>query len=103
MTWIWSHTGEAYQNVSNQIEIQDDEWLNIVWAEIQSVENEDDLNEDKYQEMLKKVKELSKDQVIEEIQEFTHEHHECTNGGWRAYCCPFNCSSHTVLFSEEIQ
>jgi len=109
MAWSWSHTNEAYEAVKANIEAKDREWLEVVWAEWQAaIPDPDhgigfhaDLDMEKYEVKLAEAKTLPEDALAEYIWERTSDYATCENGGWEAYCCPFDCGCHTVPFDKE--
>lgn len=47
MAWSWSHTVGAYANAQAQVESQEREWLEVVYAEWQAAEFDDNMRENK--------------------------------------------------------
>lgn len=106
MAWSWSHTQEAYDAVREQIFAQDREWLEVVWAEWKTAKkdrhgcyDQNNFNQKKYERMLKRAKKFDNETLAEEIWNFTQEYATCSNGGWEAYCCPFDCGCHQIPFT----
>lgn len=103
MAWSWSHTAEAYASLSERIGLQSREWLQIVYAEWEAAEPDDDggeagFNEAKYKEALAHAKTLDGEVLADYIYTKAEEQALCTNGGWEAWCCPWGC--HLLSFSE---
>lgn len=106
MSWSWSHTSEAYENVRRQIESQPREWLETVWSEwVAAVPDERfginfhaDLDLRKYELALVRAKRKTDEQLAEFIWNKTESLATCTNGGHEAHCCPFGCGCHFVPF-----
>ena len=102
MTWEWSHTNEAYDNVRAQIYARPTEWLRECWAEIKARTvaddgcDEDGFNNLRYDNALVEAATLPDDTLADDIERFASEQRRCTNGGWRAHCCPWGC--HDVPF-----
>jgi hypothetical protein len=109
MAWSWSHTGEAYAAVQKQIEEKDREWLEVVWSEWISatphprfgISFSAELDERRYAKALIRAKAKSTEYLAEFIWEKTEAYATCSNGGWEAYCCPFDCMCHQVPFTPD--
>jgi hypothetical protein len=106
MAWSWSHTNEAYEAVRLNIERQDREWLEVVWAEwIAAIPDprfgigfHAELDTKKYHKALVRAKRKSNDELAAFIWERTRDFATCENGGFEAWCCPFGCGCHMVSF-----
>ena len=106
MSWEWSQTQEAYQNVKEQIHSQYKVWLEQTWAEIQAAlptelpggepEGEPEFDLDAYYLAQEEAAKLPADVLANAIGEFAQKHRLCTDGGHEAHCCPSGC--HTVPF-----
>lgn len=115
MTWNWSHTQEAYNNVYYNISQLPLETLREIAAEIKTYQDmlaqrpgrvieglsdrENLWHPELYDSYLEKVSNLPADILVDFIYEFAEEQAECSNGGHEAYVCPYNC--HKVSFSRE--
>jgi len=103
MVWEWSHTDEAYGNVRDQIAARDRAWLVEVYAEIRAAVPDDEhpwhepeFSQKKHTAAVRQAGRLADDTLADAIWEFASDHRECSNGGWEAYVCPWNC--HSVPF-----
>jgi hypothetical protein len=112
MTWNWSHTQEAYDNVYYNISQLSIETLQVIAAEIKTYQDmlaqrpgrvieglpdrENLWHPELHDSYLEKVKGLPVDVLVHFIYEFASEQ---ANGGHEAYICPYGC--HTVSFSRE--
>lgn len=104
MTWSWSHTQEAYQYCYEQVQKKPREWLEVVFAEWEAHTDPEDcvsFDEERYEEALKRAKDLPEDVLADYIWERMSEQADCTNGGWEAHACPYGCGPHLVPFSDE--
>ena len=119
MTWNWSHTQEAYDNVYyniSQLSFRENlaklplETLREIAAEIKTyqitkkvgkVEPTGYWNEALYNKVLASnfFSMINKEELVHFIYEFAVELNECTDGGHEASVCPYGC--HTVSFSRE--
>jgi hypothetical protein len=123
MTWNWSHTQEAYDNVYYNISQLSLETLQIIAAEIHTYEmlisfenqirkctgEEEFVNEgnsslwfdkDLFARLLiSKQSYYTLENLVDFIFKFASEQAECTNGGHEAFVCPYGC--HLVSFSRE--
>ena len=101
MVWSWSHASEAYADAQSQVEAQEREWLEVVYAEWHAVDDIEqvlpDFDEHEYEAALSLAGELSEDVLAEFIWEKMSEQATCQNGGHDAWACPYGC--HTVPFS----
>lgn len=118
MAWEWSHAPEAYANgleVLSRFPLKE---LQVILAEWNSTEfrNPDtmegpDLDLTVYEDELAKVKEADhkrhmagysrkerKIHMAEEIWEKASELRTCTNGGHKAWACPYGCGCHLVAW-----
>jgi hypothetical protein len=104
MTWEWNHSQEAYDNVYYNISQLSIETLIGIAAEIQTYKHfphtETDTNFNIYKSKLVKVSNLPKNILVDYIYKFASEQSECTNGGHKAYICPYSC--HQVSFDRKI-
>lgn len=115
MTWNWSHTQEAYDNVYYNISQLSLETLREIATEIKTYQDmlaqrperlieglsdREILWHPELHEMyLEKVNNLPADILVDLIYKFASEQAECTNGGYEAYVCPYGC--HSVSFSRD--
>ena len=103
MSWSWSHTPEAYANAQANVQAQNKEWLEIVYAEWESQvphdQGLDGFDNSKYNRAKRKAKKLPADVLAEYIWEKMSEQAVCDNGGHNAHCCPYGCGCHTVPFN----
>lgn len=103
MAWSWSHTNEAYEAVRQNISEQERHWLEVVyseWCAYQDAESPNDFNEEIYEQSRSEAKKLPDDVLADFIWEKTQELATCTNGGHKAYCCPFGCICHQLPFDH---
>lgn len=107
MSWEWSHTQEAYAAVSQNIYALPDDKLAVIWAEWRAAEprgdyGDVDLNLHRYRRELRRayswLRRDRRDELANEVDARTSELATCTNGGWKAWCCPFGCGCHMVPF-----
>jgi hypothetical protein len=111
MSWSWSHTPEAYENARENLSRLSIQTLAIIMAEWDAHEpnehfssSSSQLNLEKYKERLKYHRAqircgLPKDAFVNSIWDKAEELATCTNGGWKAWMCPFGCGCHMVSFS----
>jgi hypothetical protein len=124
MTWEWSHTTEAYENVRNNIFNLDIETLKEcvveIWTYQQCVTNETslcnllgedvpdyDFNKDDYYDIQiaerirnsEKLDNLCLPELSEIVWEFASQQRECTNGGHYALISPYH--TWVVSFDKE--
>lgn len=102
-SWSWSHTQEGIQNARNQMEAMDRETRNVIAAEwLAKIKSDNygcsELDTRKYYRSLPRVQQWDDDKLNEFIWTKMEEYATCSNGGWEAYCCPFDCGCHTVPF-----
>ena len=117
MTWEWSHSGEAYQNARQQLEALPRETRNVIAAEWlaaiphprHGIDFHAELDTRKYYRALVRVAKWSDEEINEfiwsgaqreenKVQIGMEGLRNCTNGGWKAWCCPFGCECHMVPF-----
>jgi hypothetical protein len=92
MSWQWSHTQEAYDNVRENIFNLNRKTILICLREFRYKETGSfrlDYNE----------RRMSKESLAELLWDKVQELKLCSNGGHRAYICPDGC--HTVSFDLE--
>ena len=115
MTWDWSHTQEAYDNVYYNISQLSLETLREIATEIKTYQDmlaqrpervieglsdREILWHPELHEMyLEQVNKLPADILVDLIYKFAAEQAECTNGGYEAYVCPYGC--HSVSFNRD--
>lgn len=124
MTWNWSHTQEAYDNVYYNIsqlsletlkEIATPFILRLKAAEIKTYQDmlaqrpervieglsdrENLWHPELHNSYLEKVNNLPADILADLIYKFASEQAESTNRGYEAYVCPYGC--HSVSFSRD--
>ena len=102
MAWGWSHSPEAYQNARNNLDLQEREWLEIVFAEWHAAKpgDHEHFSRQRYARRLRQAKKLPSDTLVEFIWEKMEEQALCTNGGWQAWACPYGCGPHLVSFDR---
>lgn len=112
MSWSWSHTAEAYENARANLGRKPIKDLIVILAEWKSrgfdsetgEQIDDELDSQKYNLVVKNLTDaiaqgnLTKEDIADEIWPLMEEQATCTNGGWEAHCCPFECSAHMVSF-----
>ena len=100
MAWSWSHTTEAYERVRQQIFDAPREWLEVVFAEWEAENKKENegFSEKKYEKALKRAKKMEEEALAGYIWEKAEEQSLCSNGGYLAYCCPFQCLPHSLPF-----
>lgn len=116
MTWEWSHSQEAYDNLRLQLEAQDREFLETVYAEWKAEGRPGwfgsdgrhaittaGFDERRYQRALCAAKDLSTDVLVEKIYNLAERQASCTNGGWEAWTCPYGCAVHMLPFEHPRQ
>lgn len=121
MAWDWSHTSEGvtvcWNNlgrmpISRLMEMHA-EWLACTppWHEHNVVHHLDVTKHDtlyehfafihdcaaSHSDHLTQFRQYLTDQIWDCMQQFRL----CTNGGWKAYGCPFGCPPHLVSFSSD--
>lgn len=108
MVWSWSHTQEAYVNLSENIARRDREWLEEVYAEWKSNPKghfhpedfgSEDFDDRRFDRAKSAAKYIATESLIERIWEWCERQARCENGGWQAWVCPYGC--HTAPFSRE--
>lgn len=113
MSFSWSHTDEAYDNVYQNILRLTPTLLQIAWAEIKTYEilikqenlvryevfedsveetgeSFNEFNKEIYIRLLEYAKDLDYAILVSDIWKFTSDHRECDNGGYNAYITPYN-------------
>lgn len=114
MSWEWSHTQEAYENVEHNLSTKPREWLEVVWAEWIATfpnRNEPMIDKDqidstwlrKFNQLMFRAKNKTNEYLIENIWQRMEQWRTCDNGGFLAHCCPHGCSPHKVPFDKEAQ
>jgi len=109
VTWSWSHTQEAYDNARRNVASLDRETLEVIWSEIQTYRKmlyESGIDAPRstlfdttiYQEFRQDSRDMSRGQLADYIWNFMEQDRRCSNGGHRAYCCPYGCGPHRVSF-----
>jgi hypothetical protein len=104
MTWSWSHTDEAYQNVRDNIADLSQDTLKIILAEWQEYvaggRKEREFNLDRYEKYLSAMSGLFIGETAQEsIYQLAKQESNCENGGYEAWVCPYGC--HRVSFDRE--
>lgn len=106
MSWNWSHTEEAIQNVQTNIASLDDDTLVEVYAEWSCAQLTGTgyvLIEAKMPLARETARSFidadARDIIVDAIISKTCHHAECENGGFEAHICPFGC--HTVSFDND--
>ena len=95
MAWEWSHTAEAYQDAETNLRALPQDTLAIIFAEWHA-EGKNGFSNYKHDRAKAKALKLPADIVADAVWEKAAEQATCTNGGWRAWVCPYGC--HTVAF-----
>jgi len=109
MSWEWSHTTEAYSNCRQNLQKLSNIALLEIWAEWKASKQEGynwQFNQGKYSKALRKARRLLYRKDMREalegnIWEWMAAEATCTNGGWKAWACPYGCGCHLVSFSLE--
>lgn len=111
MTWEWSHTQEAYDDLREHLLLQDRKWLETVYAEWKAKPGGHfkpgplhsitfaDFDDRRYERALSAAKYMSTDYLAERIFDLAERQSDCTNGGHEAHCCPYHCVPHTIDWS----
>lgn len=101
MSWEWSHSQEAYQNVMDNIAKQDRNFLVVCFAEWEAYDKSEvgNFNNQAYERGLANSADLSNDVLAGHIWDKALEQKICTNGGHEAWVCPWGC--HLVSFDNE--
>jgi hypothetical protein len=110
MAWEWSHTTEAYADAQAQVERMPREWLIVVFAEWEAKSDPSRVSggfsQRKYKRALGRAKGRGKngglpdDILASHIWDKMSEQATCTNGGHKAWACPFGCEPHLVPFTD---
>lgn len=111
MVWEWSHSPEAYEAVRHNISKMSREKLEVIYAEYRASQDKkgniqtgtNNFDERKYNRALKYAKDLDLGLLVEAVSKWTENLRLCTNGGYKAWCCPFGCDPHMVSFDEETE
>lgn len=107
MSWNWSHTVEAKNNVIKNIQLLDDEVLIEVYAEWSCAWYDDQTGEyDLIEAKMWTARNTARSFIDAEARDIVEEAvidkvfnlAICDNGGFRAWICPFGC--HTVSFDN---
>ncbi len=101
--WSWSHTNEAYATAEQNLQALEHDTLAEIWAEWLSdsgPEATNRFNQETYPLNHESALGLPDDVLAEAIWERAVEQAECSNGGYRAYMCPFQCGPHGVSFGD---
>lgn len=109
MAWSWSHTHGAYRDARDNVGELDRETLETVYAEIETfkaVRTEehpvcpgDHFDESVYQDALEIARRKNLSTLADHVWAFAEYWRTCTNGGWKAYICPYGC--HKVPFERQ--
>ncbi len=104
MAWEWSHSSDAYENARANLDKREREWLEVVYAEWEACEDENAVCArltDQYDAKLVEAKGMSEWELRNYIWDRMERFRLCTNGGHKAYGCPFGCPIHHVPFDRE--
>lgn len=110
MAWSWSHTNEAYADARENLFRLDRETLIVIYAEWRAAQGKhgridpvcSHFSERRYNRALEFAKTLPDNTIAESIWEKAEEFSTCTNGGWKAWLCPFGCAVHMVPFDCDV-
>lgn len=91
--WSWSYSTDGHQAIYNAIQEYPHEDLAIALAEFDasSPDDTDAFNEPLYWERKANYDKLPSDILADAVWERASELAECSDGGWYAYICPFQC------------
>jgi len=95
MSWEWSHTQEAYDNVRFNIGLIPHDELVVIYAEWKT----QNWALGEYEAWKAKAKEIDAKKLADIVYEYSANAATCDNGGHNAYICPDGC--HTVPFERE--
>lgn len=98
MSWEWSHTAEAYENVRRNIADLPKRKLLEVLREWAYADRERKGRKPSFRQPVGQRK-LPQDILADLVWDRASEHATCSNGGWDAYICPDGC--HTVSFDRD--
>ena len=99
--WKTYHKAQAEAREEARKEAEENEWT----FDPDSVLESRDFDQAYYKEKRAEAKDIvgrvGKEPLADEIWEWASEYATCTNGGWKAYMCPYGCECHMVPFSKE--
>jgi hypothetical protein len=106
LTWEWCHSPGAYEAARENLANLDRAVLRTIFAEWEAApkkhrvidSSSTNMSMRKYERALKRATTLPDDILVDFIWEKMEEFRTCTNGGWRAWCCPYGCGPHLVSF-----
>ena len=104
MSWEWSHTQEAYENVRKNIYYKverEREEMEEVWGEWYAYFLEEYMDVpflDSIKAGMKIAEGLSDYDLAERIWVLSDNQATCENGGFEAWICPYGCGCHMVPF-----
>lgn len=112
MSWEWSHTQEAYRDAelnlrdlsTNELLVIAAEWYASEPTKDDDGELETGFDDARYARRLAELQAevasgvLAGDILADWIWEKASEQASCSNGGWQAYVCPYQC--HVVSFDR---
>lgn len=105
MAWSWSHTQEAYLNVRENIRDLPGKVMREILAEwaAKTGDGPDDFDDDAFLEERSRLEEqgVPLDVMADRIYDLASDQATCTNGGHKAWLCPFGCGPHMVGFDRE--
>jgi len=103
MAWSWNHTEEGIVATRKNLENLPADTIHEIWREIQVYKTRDSLENCDAIELPKTANgdTLPVDYLVDDIWEFAAEYATCTDGGHKAYMCPYGCSDHMVSFTTE--
>ena len=102
MAWEWSHTPEAYTNALRNLEDMPRSELEVIAKEIMSTDRESygpNLDLERYDSL--DLSDWLTDDIVSYIWDFMATERTCTNGGWKAYACPYGCNHHLIPFDRD--
>ena len=101
MAWSWSHSQEAYCNARDNVLDLPRDVLEVIYGEQHAGDTHDSeqFSQWHYARALSKARKLTADILAESVAERMEELATCSNGGHRAWVCPYGC--HTVSFDRE--
>lgn len=111
MAWEWSHAPEAYAYAETQLRALDKDTLASIYAEWRAHAAASDADnphgshdgfcEETYERILREAATMTDEALADDIWTRADEQRTCTNGGWKAWLCPYGCGCHMVAFSDD--
>lgn len=100
MAWEWSHTQEAYDNARDNLTKWKRPKLEVVYGEWFAHDGSE-FREDAYHDGVRAAEKMTHEGLVEDIFGRARAQRLCTNGGHRAWMCPYGCEVHMVSFDKE--